>query len=798
MDKDIWSPVLPLFPVSSAPGLGTSYGQAFHPPTIMSASARLAQLPRVDKALVLRLERALDAMQVRMNRDRVSGYGSNAWAVAGFATADGNAVMAGDGHLSLAIPSILYQFGIDTRVFGDGELHELGLTIPGLAVMAIGTNGQVAWSQTQLGEDITDWYAEVVQLGTDGLPKATKWGEQWMPVTRIDESFTIAGIPALGSQAGTETWPRFETFDGRWLADFEGRPAKPGDPVATGESLVYGMSGTVVPADTDGDGSVTAVSFAYAGLYAGETMRSTDALGHARDVEEFRQATRGLVGYSQNFAVADSSGNILYSSYQPVPCRRNLPRNPDGSFQPGADPTLLLDGTRFGAWRIPVHDGVVDEDVGASDAQACLVPFDLVPQSINPNTGFVATANNDPGGLSFDGSIFDDKVYLGGPWDEGYRVDTISRSLKKEIAANTVGVEGLARVQANIDSRLGELFVPSLLSAIAHAKGLAGTANPDDARLAAIYADDASAIDDVATRLGAWRDAGYQAHGGVRTFYRSPTDADVQDAIATMIFNAWVRKFIARVFGDEGIDDFLGFLGGETEMRILKRLLEGRGDGGQALLASWEPTRKESVFFDDLRTPAIIERSDEDILNALADALGFLRAAPSAPGVGGFGTADMSQWIWGLRHQVVFASLIADYVTDPSLSIITNQLQIDTSVLPLAPAGETLEPDDPRAQLQWFPRDGDQYGVDAANPGLSGDKFTHGSGPVMRMVLELSPRGVRGQNIIPGGQSGRTDSKHFADQARLWLANKAYPAHFAPADVAAAATGHEVFLPTAQ
>jgi hypothetical protein len=259
-----------------------------------------------------------------------------------------------------------------------------------------------------------------------------------------------------------------------------------------------------------------------------------------------------------------------------------------------------------------------------------------------------------------------------------------------------------------------------------------------------------------------------------------------------------VRKFIARVFGDEGIDDFLGFLGGETEIRILVRLLEGRGEAGQARLASWEPTRKESVFFDDLRTPAIIERADEDILNALEDALAFLRAGPTAPGVGGFGTADMSQWIWGLRHQVVFDSLIADYVTDPSLSIITSQLQINTDVLPLAPPRETIPADDPRAQLQWFPRDGDEFGVDAANPGLSGDRFTHKNGPVMRMVFELSAHGVRGQNIIPGGQSGLTDSKHFADQARLWLANKAYPAHFAPADVAAAATAHELFLPAAE
>src|SRR6185295_8388902 len=112
--------------------------------------------------------------------------------------------------------------------------------------------------------------------------------------------------------------------------------------------------------------------------------------------------------------------------------------------------------------------------------------------------------------------------------------------------------------------------------------------------------------------------------------------------------------------------------------------------------------------------------------------------------------------------------------------------------------GETIASDDPRAALTWFPRDGDQYGVDAANPGLGGDLFTAGAGPVMRMVFELTPNGPRGQNVIPGGQSGITDSPHYSDQLRMWLSNKAYPARFTPQEVAAGALGHEVFLPAGE
>jgi acyl-homoserine lactone acylase PvdQ len=209
-------------------------------------------------------------------------------------------------------------------------------------------------------------------------------------------------------------------------------------------------------------------------------------------------------------------------------------------------------------------------------------------------------------------------------------------------------------------------------------------------------------------------------------------------------------------------------------------------------LASFNPATGESVFFDVVGTEAV-ERSDEVVLMALADALAFLRAAPDAPGEGGFGTTDMSQWIWGLRHQVRFESLLGGFLgQDSQFAAITDQFSITTRTLPLA---ENLGADDPRRGLKWFPRGGDQWNVDAANPGLGGTRFTHGNGPVMRMVIELKDGRVTGQNVVPGGQSGLTDSPHFSDQARLWLGNETVPLRFHPEDVAAGATGREVYEP---
>jgi acyl-homoserine lactone acylase PvdQ len=101
---------------------------------------------------------------------------------------------------------------------------------------------------------------------------------------------------------------------------------------------------------------------------------------------------------------------------------------------------------------------------------------------------------------------------------------------------------------------------------------------------------------------------------------------------------------------------------------------------------------------------------------------------------------------------------------------------------------------DPRRDLKWFPRGGDQWSVDAANPGFGGD-FTYGSGPAMRLVFKLKDGKVEGGYALPGGQSGLTDSPFFDDGVKLWLGNAYHPVRFTPAEVAAHALGREVYVP---
>lgn len=788
---DVWGRVHPVHDVVSAPGWGTADGGS----SARSSAPDPARVPHVPASVRERLERTLPGIQRRNLRDHDVGFGSNAWAVMGSHSSDGRSLLAGDGHLPLTVPSLFYQIGLDNEHLGESGTHQMGLVIPGLPVLAVGTNGQVAWSQTQLMGDITDWYAEELQLDDAGYPAATLFQGEWRDLVTVPEAYQVADVPLLGSEGRSESWDRFTTFDGRWITEIEGREVDPdqAEKLLEGESIVRVLGGYVVPSDTDGDGLVTAISFDYTGFEAGSMLASVDGFGHAADVWELRDATRGLVGYSQNVLASDANGSVLYTGYQAVPCREYLPREESGAWQAGAHPGLLLDGTQYGAFEIPVVDQRVDE--GSSDPYECVVPFDEYPMSVDPPEGYVLTANNDIGDISTDNSLTNDPWYVGGPWAEGYRAERIDERLAAAVEQGSADLDEMEALQADTASTMAPQYVPLFLDTIALARELADE-SPDpqspDGRIAAMYEADAAAWDEVESRLAAWQEADYPTPAGVQTFYSTVEPGDEEHAVATMIFSTWMARFVRNTFDDEGFPGLWRPSGSTGETRLLWLMVQGRGPDNPSGLSSWHPDLEESVFFDVLGTEEV-ESGDEIAALALADTLSRLRAKPSDDFEGGFGTDEMSEWLWGLRHYVHFDSILGEFLSGSEFDALTEPFSITTDQLPLA---ESVGSGDPLLGLDHFPRPGTQFAVDAANPGLDGDTFDYGSGPVFRMIIALGPDGVEGRNILPGGQSALTDSPHFADQAALWLANETVPMRFSVEEVVAGATGRESFWPT--
>lgn len=77
--------------------------------------------------------------------------GSNAFAVAGTRTKDGRAIVGNDMHLALSAPGIWYRIALE---WPGGTL--VGLSLPGVPLIAQGSNGHIAWAFTNLTADLSD------------------------------------------------------------------------------------------------------------------------------------------------------------------------------------------------------------------------------------------------------------------------------------------------------------------------------------------------------------------------------------------------------------------------------------------------------------------------------------------------------------------------------------------------------------------------------------------------------------------------------------------------------------------
>ncbi|MEM6771146.1 MAG: penicillin acylase family protein, partial [Bacteroidota bacterium] len=79
--------------------------------------------------------------------------GSNNWAVTGALSNTGKPLLASDPHLSLTLPSIwsevqIHYPGVNAR----------GVSLPGAPGIMIGFNDHIAYGETNVGHDVTDWF----------------------------------------------------------------------------------------------------------------------------------------------------------------------------------------------------------------------------------------------------------------------------------------------------------------------------------------------------------------------------------------------------------------------------------------------------------------------------------------------------------------------------------------------------------------------------------------------------------------------------------------------------------------
>ena len=687
-------PVRPLDLTSTVdgfPGLGG------HRHTNVAATQR----PRVPAEVLRNAMSAMHASDVLGLRNLYRG--SNNWIV----QSGGKALLANDPHLGLSDPPIWWMVHLTVP----GKLDAEGVSLPGTPGIVLGHNGHVAWGATDVFHDVTDVYNETITPCAEGGGDCVIFKGQQVKIETRQETLRVGAL-GTGNEMLTVT---YETVPHH------------------GPIIPIIANHTIVPRT-----GTTALSVRYTGYEPTFEARAIYKLLTATTVDQAFADLEDWGFGALNFVIIDDAGNMGWYPHAHIPWRTtpgcysyNKTTNPMG-----VTPFAVLPGDGSCEWE------------GYMESQ-------YIPQAKNPASHFLATANADPVGATFDDDAFNGPVvnghlmYLNAHYDPGYRVGRITRDLQALLATgNPVTLDDLGKIQGDTHSNYGDDVRAHLIAAIDALT--AEVANPGS------HPD----IHPFVMGLSSGRIAQLQALKPYLSGWTLETPAaadasapmpDMMDSAATTIFNVWAHKFLHRAFDDElamlgnrTVDDYANPRAG---LWVFSRPAE--------LLTGIASQTGEARLCDDITTNNVTESCTLDALAALNDAVDWL--------TGHFGSAAPMDWRWGKLHTLTLVSQLPD-----------QQLNI--------PPGDPAAPN-------GYPRHGDNYAVDACMPGFSGDSYTYDAGPSMRHLVTFAAVGQPvTKNALPGGEVFDSTSPHFRDQMdQFWSQNKYFDFAWSIDDIRAVA-----------
>jgi penicillin amidase len=263
--------------------------------------------------------------------------GSNGWAVSGARTASGKPMLSNDMHLSLAVPDLWYEADLDAdSPAPEAAFHAAGVTIPGTPFVIAGHNDHVAWGFTNLGADVQDLYIEHTR-GTESGAEYQVASGAWRPVRYQTEVIHVRGGADVTLDVPLTHHGEIDT------------PVVSG--VLPGERRTLSLAWTIYdPANVTGP------------FFAVDSAVDWTSMLHAI-------STWG--GPAQNLMYADDQGHIGYHAVGRIPIRGD-------ANNPAPLAAMPTDATA--------------PDAGAHE-WAGYIPFDQLPQALDPADGILATAN---------------------------------------------------------------------------------------------------------------------------------------------------------------------------------------------------------------------------------------------------------------------------------------------------------------------------------------------------------------------------------------------------------------------
>ncbi len=484
-----------------------------------------------------------------------SSIGSNNWVLGPSKTASGNTILSNDPHLGLSQPAVWYLAHLDAKTNGTGELHTAGATFAGLPYVIVGQNETIAWGVTNTGLDFTDVYVEELVKDEEGEPFGVRFNGEVVEFVRVDFELEF-------SDGSSETR----------------------------ELLFVPHHGPVRSIDSEND---VAVTLRWTGNDITTDVNIPSALGQATTVLEARDALENGTTIGQNWVVIDNQGNFGWFPYNRIP-KRTWAENLDLTDPSEPFPWFPLPGTGEYEW---------DE----------YFAYEELPQAFNLSKGWIATANSDHTGASFDGNPTNDGFapQQTDNISSGYRTIRIVE-LIEETDEHTPATN--AALISDVESAIGRDMVPPIL---AIANDAQTTLTPEAQK--------------VVNALSAWNyDCPTGLDGTDPVMSPLADTAEVEESSGCTAWHQTIRAVNDALAGDESSKEYPSFV---TYYSLIDPSRLRAGD----------------VYWDDVRTPAVETRFD--IIAAALDTAGSELVAELGE--------DEAVWPWGRKHGFRLRSLLA-------------------------------------------------------------------------------------------------------------------------------------------
>lgn len=335
------------------------------------------------------------------------GIGSNNWVVSGTNTATGKPLLANDPHLGIQMPSIWYEIGLHCEPVGaDCPFDLRGYALPAAPGIVLGHNARIAWGMTNIDPDVIDLYE--IKVNPENPLQYEVDGEMLDMTVRNEE--------IKFGDGGSVTIQVRETIYGPIITD--------------NQDIIDGVpSGFSEPA----------LAMRWAALDESYVMTALFKLNAAQNWDDFREAVSYFAAPAQNMIYADVDGNIGYQTPGLIPIR------------PAANTgRVIQDGsTRDTAW------------LG-------YIPYDLLPRILNPERGWIHSANQALVPLEYYDWLAeqlapeygeDINVVINEYWDYGFRGERIVELLE---ATDEHTIASLQAIQADSKILIAEILAPYL------------------------------------------------------------------------------------------------------------------------------------------------------------------------------------------------------------------------------------------------------------------------------------------------------------------------------------------------